>query len=171
MRTSFRPCNSLRLVLTLERATCSTSAMRSACSGTVDRNSRAWTCATVRLTPQREPISPQCMTKRRWIGLSASPIASVAGTAMRLVPVGGLRAWCRRRIFLSRQKCLTGREQTMRVLVLGGAGFIGRHAVAALQAQGHAVAIGSRDPRRAARRLDGPAEACEWRQLRFEALA
>jgi NADH dehydrogenase len=32
----------------------------------------------------------------------------------------------------------------MRVLVLGGRGFIGRHAVAALQAAGHDVSIGSR---------------------------
>lgn len=59
----------------------------------------------------------------------------------------------------------------MRVLVLGGAGFIGRHAVAALRAHGHVVAIGSRDPRRSARRLDGHPHQCEWRQLRFEQLA
>jgi uncharacterized protein YbjT (DUF2867 family) len=35
----------------------------------------------------------------------------------------------------------------MRVLVLGGRGFIGRHAVAALQAAGHEVGIGSRHAR------------------------
>ncbi|TAG49956.1 MAG: NAD-dependent epimerase/dehydratase family protein [Betaproteobacteria bacterium] len=32
----------------------------------------------------------------------------------------------------------------MRILVLGGAGFIGRHAVAAIRAKGHVVTIGSR---------------------------
>lgn len=46
----------------------------------------------------------------------------------------------------------------MRVLVLGGRGFIGRHAVAALQAAGHQVSIGSRRP--------GPG----LRQARFERL-
>jgi NADH dehydrogenase len=35
----------------------------------------------------------------------------------------------------------------MRVLVLGGRGFIGRHAVAALQAAGHEVGVGSRHHR------------------------
>ena len=34
----------------------------------------------------------------------------------------------------------------MKVLVLGGRGFIGRYAVAALQAAGHQVRIGSRRP-------------------------
>ncbi len=38
-----------------------------------------------------------------------------------------------------------------KVLVLGGAGFIGRHAVAALRRQGCAVVIGTRNPRRRAR--------------------
>ena len=41
----------------------------------------------------------------------------------------------------------------MRVLVLGGAGFIGRHAAAALAARGHAVVIGTRRPRRRLPRL------------------
>src|SRR5687768_8487206 len=40
-----------------------------------------------------------------------------------------------------------------RVLVLGGTGFIGRHIVATLYARGHQVVIGTRNPRRAARRL------------------
>ena len=39
----------------------------------------------------------------------------------------------------------------MRVLVLGGAGFIGRHVVAALMARGHEAIVGTRDPGRAAR--------------------
>ncbi len=41
----------------------------------------------------------------------------------------------------------------MKVLILGGAGFIGRHAALALQARGHDVLIASRDPARAGRRL------------------
>jgi len=44
----------------------------------------------------------------------------------------------------------------MKVLILGGAGFIGRHAAQALQARGHEVVIASRDPDRCRRRL--PAE-------------
>lgn len=41
----------------------------------------------------------------------------------------------------------------MRVLVLGGTGFVGRHAAAALRARGHAVVIGTRHPRRALAKL------------------
>lgn len=39
-------------------------------------------------------------------------------------------------------------DRALRVLVLGGTGFIGRHAVAALHASGAQVAIGSRHPER-----------------------
>ncbi len=39
----------------------------------------------------------------------------------------------------------------MRVMVLGGTGFVGRHAAAALRARGHAVVIGTRHPKRALR--------------------
>lgn len=56
----------------------------------------------------------------------------------------------------------------MKVLVLGGAGFIGRHAVAALLARHHEVVVGSRHPQRAGKRLGRAARACERRQLRFE---
>jgi uncharacterized protein YbjT (DUF2867 family) len=41
----------------------------------------------------------------------------------------------------------------MNVLVLGGTGFIGRHAVAALQARGDTVTVGTRHPGRARRRF------------------
>jgi uncharacterized protein YbjT (DUF2867 family) len=58
----------------------------------------------------------------------------------------------------------------MRVLVLGGAGFIGRHAVAALVARGHAVTVASRHPDRADRRLDAAGRACPRRQARLERL-
>src|SRR5882762_7739852 len=59
-RTIRHPCNSRRLVLTFERATASVAEISSAGSGCGDRNSSACTCATVRLMPQRVPISPQC---------------------------------------------------------------------------------------------------------------
>src|SRR5215475_5711833 len=59
-----QPCNSRKLVLTLERATESVFAISSACSGLGETNRSACTWATVRLMPQRVPISPQCRTKR-----------------------------------------------------------------------------------------------------------
>lgn len=52
------------------------------------------------------------------------------------------------------------------VLVLGGSGFIGRHVVAALQAVGCQVVIGSRHPQRRRRQL--PAGGAEYREIRFE---
>jgi NADH dehydrogenase len=52
------------------------------------------------------------------------------------------------------------------VLVLGGTGFIGRHVVAALRAQGCKVAIGSRAPRRHRHRH----AADDWREVRMERL-
>jgi NADH dehydrogenase len=58
----------------------------------------------------------------------------------------------------------------MRILVLGGAGFIGRHAVAALLGRQHEVIVGSRYPERAARRLPVQAHRCERRTVRFEQL-
>ena len=45
------------------------------------------------------------------------------------------------------------REHMARVLILGGAGFIGRHAWAALRARGHETVIGTRRPRRAKARF------------------
>jgi NADH dehydrogenase len=55
-------------------------------------------------------------------------------------------------------------------LVLGGAGFIGRHVAAALAARGHAVIIGTRRPRRAARRLPAELHRCERREVHLERL-
>lgn len=58
----------------------------------------------------------------------------------------------------------------MRVLVLGGAGFIARHAVVALLAHQHEVIIGSRYPERAAHRLPAQAHPCRRLTVRFEQL-
>jgi uncharacterized protein YbjT (DUF2867 family) len=57
-----------------------------------------------------------------------------------------------------------------RVLVLGGTGFIGRHAVAALLQSGCSVVIGSRQPRYIERRVPGLAARCGHRWARFERL-
>jgi uncharacterized protein YbjT (DUF2867 family) len=59
----------------------------------------------------------------------------------------------------------------MRVLVLGGTGFIGRHVAAALAARGHEVCIGTRHPARAVRRLPPALRSCELREVHFERLA
>lgn len=56
------------------------------------------------------------------------------------------------------------------VLVPGGAGFVGRHAVLALLGQGCRVIVGSRQPSRIDPRLPAEARACERRALRFEEL-
>ncbi|MEO8676542.1 MAG: NAD-dependent epimerase/dehydratase family protein [Casimicrobiaceae bacterium] len=58
----------------------------------------------------------------------------------------------------------------MRVLVLGGAGFLGRHVVAALEAHGHAVTIGLRRPRRAQSSTGPRTIGRQWRVTRFERL-
>ncbi|HEY0503586.1 MAG TPA: NAD(P)H-binding protein [Lysobacter sp.] len=54
------------------------------------------------------------------------------------------------------------------VLVLGGSGFIGRHAVAALEARGCRVVIGSRFPQRRLRRATD--SRAEYRPIRLERL-
>jgi len=56
------------------------------------------------------------------------------------------------------------------ILVLGGAGFIGRHVAAALAARGHAVVIGTRRPLRAGRRLPAALRRCERREAHLERL-
>ena len=53
----------------------------------------------------------------------------------------------------------------MRVMVLGGTGFVGRHAMCALLARGHSVIIGTRCPGRAAHRLPPQAQGCERREV------
>jgi len=58
----------------------------------------------------------------------------------------------------------------MRVMVLGGTGFIGRHAAAALRARGHTVVIGTRHPRRALKKLPAGLHDCELRETHFESL-
>lgn len=55
-----------------------------------------------------------------------------------------------------------------RVLVLGGTGFIGRHIAATLYARGHQVAVGTRNPRRAARKLPPQLAGVECRELHLD---
>lgn len=57
-----------------------------------------------------------------------------------------------------------------RVLVLGGAGFIGRHAVAALIERGLCPLVGSRRPSRAGARLPASARECPRREVHLERL-
>src|SRR5260370_18463645 len=54
-----QPCSRRRLGLTFETATASVLDISSAGTGRGERNRSACTCATVRLMPQRVPISPQ----------------------------------------------------------------------------------------------------------------
>ena len=62
----------------------------------------------------------------------------------------------------------------MRVMVLGGTGFVGRRVAAALRARGHAVVIGTRDPKRALKKLPQELRAgfsgMELRETHFESL-
>jgi NADH dehydrogenase len=55
-------------------------------------------------------------------------------------------------------------------MVLGGTGFIGRHAVAALRARGHTVIVGTRHPRLAPGRLPPGLRHCELRETHLESL-
>lgn len=57
-----------------------------------------------------------------------------------------------------------------RVLVPGGSGFVGRHAVAALIAAGASVVVGTRRPEHPSGALPSSAADCERRRVRFEAL-
>jgi len=58
----------------------------------------------------------------------------------------------------------------MRVMVLGGTGFVGRHAAAALRSRGHAVVIGTRDPKRALAQLPPSLRDCDLREIHLESL-
>ena len=58
----------------------------------------------------------------------------------------------------------------MKVLVLGGTGFVGRHAALALRARGHTVVVGTRHPKRAAAKLPPALRDCELRETHFESL-
>src|SRR6185503_12858322 len=58
----------------------------------------------------------------------------------------------------------------MSVMVLGGTGFIGRHAAAALWARGHCVVIGTRHPKRALKKLPASLRDVELRETHFESL-
>ncbi len=58
----------------------------------------------------------------------------------------------------------------LRVLVLGGSGFIGRHAVEALLQQGCTVIIGSRHPQRIDEKLPIDARPCPRRVTQLEGL-
>jgi uncharacterized protein YbjT (DUF2867 family) len=58
----------------------------------------------------------------------------------------------------------------LRVLVLGGSGFIGRHAVEALLDRGCRVIVGSRRPQRIEAKLPDDARACPRRTTRLERL-
>ncbi len=58
----------------------------------------------------------------------------------------------------------------MKVLVLGGTGFVGRHAALALRARGHAVLIGTRHPKRALAKLPPALRDCDLRETHLESL-
>jgi uncharacterized protein YbjT (DUF2867 family) len=62
----------------------------------------------------------------------------------------------------------------MRVLVLGGTGFVGRHTAAALRSRGHTVIIGTRDPKRALQKLPPALRASlhdvDLREIHLESL-
>src|SRR5712692_4824954 len=79
-----QPCSSRRLVLTFERATDSVVAISSAGTGCGDRNSSAWTCATVRLMPQRVPISPQWRMNFWATGVSVVLVVSLISVCTEL---------------------------------------------------------------------------------------
>ena len=59
---------------------------------------------------------------------------------------------------------------TMNVLVLGGSGFVGRHAVSALLHDGVNVVVGTRRPGHVSGELPAAAGDCEQREIRLERL-
>src|SRR5262245_8972673 len=65
---------------------------------------------------------------------------------------------------------ITAMTTKKRILVLGGTGFIGSHAAAALRARGHEVLIGTRHPKRALAKLPPALRDCDLREAHFESL-
>lgn len=65
-------------------------------------------------------------------------------------------------------EAMAGTGGSRRVLVLGGSGFIGRHACMALREAGCDVVVGSRRPSRARRKLPGQGRTFVYRQVRME---
>src|SRR5262245_46973322 len=65
---------------------------------------------------------------------------------------------------------ITAMTTKKRILVLGGTGFIGSHAAAALRGRGHEVLIGTRYPRRALAKLPPALRDCDMRETHFESL-
>jgi len=61
-------------------------------------------------------------------------------------------------------------DRNVKVLVLGGSGFVGRHAVAALLNEGAEVVVGTRNPSRMSGHLPESAAHCERREIRFETM-
>ena len=61
-------------------------------------------------------------------------------------------------------------DRNVKVLVLGGSGFVGRHAVSALIDEGAEVIVGTRNPSRMSGRLPASAAHCERREIRLETL-
>jgi len=53
---------------------------------------------------------------------------------------------------------------------LGGTGFAGRHAAAALRSRGHTVIIGTRNPKRALAKLPATLRDCDLREIHLEFL-
>lgn len=58
----------------------------------------------------------------------------------------------------------------MKVLVLGGTGFVGRHAALAARLRGHTVLIGTRSPKRALAKLPPSLRDCDLRETHLESL-
>jgi uncharacterized protein YbjT (DUF2867 family) len=60
------------------------------------------------------------------------------------------------------------KEQSMHILVLGGAGFVGRHVVQACLAKQMTVTVAGRSPTNAKRKLGSLASQCSIIQIQFE---
>jgi hypothetical protein len=91
------------LLLTLERATPRLSQISSAGSGLGAIINKAWTCATARLIPQRQPISPQWRMNFSMTGVSFMLISVI--TEMTFVKPFSLSQSARRaKVFARRHR-------------------------------------------------------------------